>query len=189
MKSAIAITPGPAGNSAELAGRVRRGDASAWRKERAAMATDIDLLTAALAEALFASDLSASTRHTQASVEAAIGRAIRAHGSIRGCAGEMAAAYGEHPETAAPRMRWARAVVEDFFAAPAGSPAPLPPLGLNSTPADSPFPCRCLGRNQAYPRFCALHLTASGAILSLVAAYRLIRSISFSQFCSHGGTT
>ena len=93
------------------------------------MATDTDLLTAALAEALFASDLSASACHTHASVEAAIRRAIRAHGSIRGCAGEVAAAYGEHPETAAPRMRWARAVVEDTFALPAGNPAPWQPPG------------------------------------------------------------
>ena len=76
------------------------------------MATDIDLPAAAQADALFTSDLSAFTHHTQASAEAAIRRALRAHGGIRGCAGEVAAAYGEHPETAAPRMRWARAVAE-----------------------------------------------------------------------------
>jgi hypothetical protein len=88
------------------------------------MATDIDLP----AEALFTSDLSAFTHHTQASVQAAIRRAIRAHGGIRGCAGEVAAAYGEHPETAAPRMRWARAVAEDI-SVPAEHLAPPPPPG------------------------------------------------------------
>ena len=35
--------------------------------------------------------------------------------ATRGCAGEVAAAYGGHPETAAPRMRWARAVVDNLF--------------------------------------------------------------------------
>jgi hypothetical protein len=34
---------------------------------------------------------------------------------------EVAAAYGEHPETAARRMRWARAVI-DSINAPAGWP-------------------------------------------------------------------
>ena len=82
------------------------------------MATDIDLPAAARAAALFTSDLSAFTHHTQASAEAAIRRALRAHGGIRGCAGAVAAAYGAHPETAAPRMRWARAVAEGMSPLP-----------------------------------------------------------------------
>ena len=93
------------------------------------MATDIDLPAAARAEALFTSDLSAFTHHTQASVEAAIRRAIRVHGGSRGCAGEAAAAYGEYPETAAPRMRWARAVAEGISPSPAEHLAPPPPPG------------------------------------------------------------
>ena len=76
------------------------------------MARETDQLTAAPAEALFTSDLSAWCNHTRAEVAAAIGHAIRSHSGIRGCAGEVAAAYGEHPETAATRMRWARAVIE-----------------------------------------------------------------------------
>ena len=100
------------------------------------MATDIHLPAAARAEALFTSDLSAFTHHTPASVEAAIRRAIRAHGGIRGCAGEAAAAYGEHPETAAPRMRWARAVAEGI-SVPAEHLAPPPPPGHNAIPAVS----------------------------------------------------
>ena len=77
-------------------------------------------LLAARAQALFTSDLSAHREHTQAEVVAAITRAFRAHGGIGGCAAEVAAAYGEHPETAARRMRWARAVIQgidDFEAA------------------------------------------------------------------------
>jgi len=73
-------------------------------------------LLAARAEALFTSDLSARCEYTQIEVVAAIGRAIGTHGGLRGCAGEVAAAYGEHPETAARRMRWARAVVEGMNA-------------------------------------------------------------------------
>ena len=40
----------------------------------------------------------------------AIAAAVAAFG-IRGCAARVAQAYGEHPETAVLRMRWARAAV------------------------------------------------------------------------------
>ena len=40
----------------------------------------------------------------------AIAAALAAFG-IRGCAARVAQAYGEHPETAVLRMRWARAAV------------------------------------------------------------------------------
>ena len=70
----------------------------------------------ARAEALFTSDLSVRGQYTQIEVAAAIRRAIDTHRGLRGCAGEVAAAYGEHPETAARRMRWARAVVEGINA-------------------------------------------------------------------------
>jgi hypothetical protein len=32
-----------------------------------------------------------------------------------GCAAEMAAEYGEHPDCAVRRMRWARAVVAEVY--------------------------------------------------------------------------
>ena len=35
--------------------------------------------------------------------------AIRDYHGVKGCAAVMAAEYGEHPEQAAQRMRWARA--------------------------------------------------------------------------------
>ena len=87
-------------------------------------------LLAARAEALFTSNLSAQCAYTQIEVAAAIRHAIGTHNGIRGCAGEVAAAYGEHPETAARRMRWARATIEGIYAsqlaaginAPAASP-------------------------------------------------------------------
>jgi hypothetical protein len=74
-----------------------------------------EVLTFARAEALFTSELSAYSPATPAQVADAIRYAVRMHG-IRGCAAEMAAAYGERPETAAPRMRWARRVVESIYA-------------------------------------------------------------------------
>jgi hypothetical protein len=78
-------------------------------------------LLAALADALFTSDLSARREHTRIEVASAIGYAISTHQGTGGCAAEVAAAYGEHPETAARRMRWARAVIEGAKA-PAGWP-------------------------------------------------------------------
>jgi hypothetical protein len=67
----------------------------------------IDLLTAARAEALFSSDLVTGSDPTRAELGAAIRCAILRNGGSRGCAGTLACAYGERPETAVPRMRWA----------------------------------------------------------------------------------
>ena len=74
--------------------------------------TTYDLtISTARADALFASALQRSDQPSAAQVHQAIAAAIATFG-IRGCAARVAQAYGEHPETAAPRMRWARAVVE-----------------------------------------------------------------------------
>jgi len=67
-------------------------------------------ISTARADALFASTLQRSDEPTPAQVHGAIAAALAAFG-IRGCAARVAQAYGEHPETAAPRMRWARATV------------------------------------------------------------------------------
>jgi hypothetical protein len=62
------------------------------------------------ADALFASALQSSDEPSAAQVRQAIAAAIRAFGA-RGCAARVAQAYGEDPETAVMRMRWARAEV------------------------------------------------------------------------------
>ena len=67
-------------------------------------------ISAARADALFASPLQRSDEPSPAQVHQAIAAAVAAFG-IRGCAARVAQAYGEHPETAVPRMRWARAAV------------------------------------------------------------------------------
>ena len=71
------------------------------------MATTTDSLTAARAAALFVSDLSVTANTSNAEVIAAIRRSLRTHGGSRPCAAEVAAAYGDYPELAAARMRWA----------------------------------------------------------------------------------
>ena len=67
-------------------------------------------ISTARAEALFASPLQRSDEPSPAQVHQAIAAALAAFG-IQGCAARVAQAYGEHPETAVPRMRWARATV------------------------------------------------------------------------------
>ena len=71
-------------------------------------------ISTARADALFASTLQRSDDPSTAQIRQAISTAIRAAGA-RGCAAQVAQAYGEHPETAAPRMRWARAEVTRAF--------------------------------------------------------------------------
>ncbi|HKS99013.1 MAG TPA: hypothetical protein VJT31_05720 [Rugosimonospora sp.] len=78
------------------------------------MTSAIDMI-AARAEALFSSDLPAGSHPSRAQADAAIVRALRRHGGVRGCAAELAAWYGERPDTAVPRMRWARCTVEALY--------------------------------------------------------------------------
>jgi hypothetical protein len=74
-----------------------------------------DVLAAARAEALFNSHLSQSVTPTLPEVNAAIADALRRHGGTLGCAARMAAEYGDHPETAPARMRWATVVVAALY--------------------------------------------------------------------------
>ncbi len=91
---------------------------------RVGMAREIEQRTAR-ASALSGSDHSARGCHSEAEIAAAIRRAIRSH-AAGGCAGAVAAAYGEHPETAASRMRWARATAERISSSAVASPVADP---------------------------------------------------------------
>jgi hypothetical protein len=71
---------------------------------------------AARADALFASPLQRSDDPGRRQVRQAIAAALGAYG-VNGCAARVAQAYGEHPETAPGRMRWARAAAADAFGA------------------------------------------------------------------------
>jgi hypothetical protein len=76
--------------------------------------------SAAWAEALFASALQRSDNPSAGQVRRAIAAAVRAYGGL-GCVQRVAQEFGDHPEAAVERMRWARAVAGELSAAP---PAP-----------------------------------------------------------------
>jgi hypothetical protein len=84
-----------------------------------------DLSIGTRADALFASALQRSDEPSAAQVRQAIAAAVRAFGA-RGCAARVAQAYGEHPETAVPRMRWARTAVTGVSGG--ARPEPVRPL-------------------------------------------------------------
>lgn len=63
-----------------------------------------------LAEALFVSPLRPADRPETPQVRAAIAESLRLMGS-RGCLAAMAQEFGDYPETAPARMRWALALV------------------------------------------------------------------------------
>lgn len=79
--------------------------------------------SAVRAEALFASVLQRSDRPSRGQVRKAVAAAKRAYGG-RGCAELVAQEFGDHPETAVERMRWARTVVGEVFAARQGRRGP-----------------------------------------------------------------
>jgi alcohol dehydrogenase class IV len=84
-------------------------------------------INAVRAGALFASPLQRSDEPTASQVRRAIATAIGLHG-VRGCAARVAQAYGEHPETALTRMRWAlTAAASAFGGSPAGPAHALAP--------------------------------------------------------------
>lgn len=66
---------------------------------------------ASLAEALFVSTLQPSDRPVEQQIREAIVTSLRAFHGAAGCAQAMAVEYGEHPEQAADRMRWALSLV------------------------------------------------------------------------------
>ena len=71
------------------------------------------------ADALFASALQRNDEVSVSQIYQAIAVSLDAYGGA-GCAGRVAQEFGDHPEAAAARMRWARATVEIL----AGQPVP-----------------------------------------------------------------
>jgi hypothetical protein len=63
--------------------------------------------------ALFASGLQQSDAPARDAVTEAVRRAVRRFG-VRGCEGRMAQEFGDHPEVALERMRWARQLVREM---------------------------------------------------------------------------
>jgi len=71
------------------------------------------------ADALFVSALQRSDELNASQIWQAVAVALNAHGDA-GCAGRVAQEFGDHPDSAALRMRWARAAVAILE----GEPAP-----------------------------------------------------------------
>ena len=65
-------------------------------------------------EALFASDVQRSDHPTPEAVRAAVSAAVERLGEA-GCAALVAQEFGEHPDCACGRMRWARQAVNAAF--------------------------------------------------------------------------
>ena len=78
-------------------------------------------IDAARADALFASVLQISDEPSATQVRQAIAAATSALGDV-GCAARVAQEFGEHPETAVTRMRWARTNVAVAFGDQSGCP-------------------------------------------------------------------
>ena len=76
------------------------------------------MTTTTAAHALFASTLQPSHHPTVAHLEAAVRDSVRVHGGPDGCTAFCAVEYGDHPETAAARMRWARQLAQRITADP-----------------------------------------------------------------------
>src|SRR5262245_49145064 len=92
-------------------------------------------IDAARADALFASVLQISDEPSAGQVKQAIDAATSALGDL-GCAALVAQEFGEHPETAVTRMRWARAEVAGAFGGSSG--ACQNPVGVRASRRGSP---------------------------------------------------
>jgi hypothetical protein len=82
-------------------------------------------VSAVRADAVFASALQVSQMPDAGQVKRAIAAAVRQFGG-RGCTAWVAQEFGEHPELAAARMRWALQVVAEAFGGPAAGRRPHP---------------------------------------------------------------
>jgi hypothetical protein len=75
------------------------------------------------ADAVFVSGLQCCDEPSAGQVRQAVAAAVRAFGRS-GCAGRVAQEFGDHPETAVIRMRWARGVALEAFADSPPDPRP-----------------------------------------------------------------
>lgn len=72
--------------------------------------TSLDVLT----EALFVSDVQRSQQSTDEIIRSAVSATVRRHGA-HGCAELVAQEFGEHPDSAVGRMRWARSAISAAY--------------------------------------------------------------------------
>ena len=96
-------------------------------------------------EALFASGLQRSDAPTPEALATVISRTVRQFG-VAGCVSRMAQEFGDHPETAASRMRWIRQLIGEAFA-----PAAWRPAAPGGWPPNSRWTCGLRGLRRAVP--------------------------------------
>jgi hypothetical protein len=100
------------------------------------MLTTYDATTRAVwADALFVSAMQRSDESSDDQVREAARAAVRVYGD-RGCVERVAQEFGDHPEAAVSRMRWARAAVDAAFGCPV--PAPDGTRGRPGLPVTGP---------------------------------------------------
>jgi hypothetical protein len=95
---------------------LHRHDGDVMREEKSSMSESADEVTEA--EALFVSDLQSSDVLDGNTVNHTVTKLLQRDGPSL-CAARMAYEFGEHPDTAPRRMRWARDVVRQVLHAPA----------------------------------------------------------------------
>jgi hypothetical protein len=88
-------------------------------------------ISAARADALFVSALQRSEELSTGQVRQAVAAAVRTFGS-KGCAERVAQEFGDHPDTAVTRMRWARMMAAETFGGSELRPVPTPPIAQPS---------------------------------------------------------
>jgi hypothetical protein len=79
-------------------------------------------ISAVRADALFVSALQRSDEPSARQVRQAVAAAVAAFGGL-GCAERVAQEFGDHPETAVSRMRWARTIAAEAFSGSGSEPA------------------------------------------------------------------
>jgi hypothetical protein len=93
----------------------------------AGLVTSADRIRQLRAEALFASTMQPSEAPSPDQVRRAVATTLRRLG-ICGCAGQLAAEFGDHPDTAAARMTWALAMIHAVYP----TPSMIPTTGLRA---------------------------------------------------------
>jgi hypothetical protein len=110
------------------------------------------------ADAVFVSGLRCRDEFSTDQVRQAVSTAIRAFG-CSGCAGRVAQEFGDHPETAVIRMRWARGVAREAFADPPPEPGPGADAGGRRLMEEGMIQAQAMAARIACARMTMLHLT------------------------------
>jgi hypothetical protein len=113
-------------------------------------------ISAFAADALFVSALRCSDAPSAGQIRQAIDAAVREFG-LSGCAGRVAQEFGDHPDAAVIRMRWARAAARSVFGAPVPEPCRTPDFAalraaLVARFTDPLAPASCCGMHNSHHR-------------------------------------